>query len=306
MSTASEQGRSVMRLDREALPTTLREAPIPAEVERRIIAGALARRRGPETRPALRAVLVLAGAAAVLAGLWLLGAGQRPVRQERLAPGAGEAPVGTEWSASTRSSQHLGPHRLELEPRARLRLAAGTARAPRLALAAGRARFRVAKLAAGEGFTVETRQARVSVLGTVFTVDAGERCTRVEVARGRVVVAASGEERVLGAGEERSFCGLLPGTPSQSLDEEGRLVRRAIGLATRGENLAEAESTLTAYLAREPRGLYAEEAHYLLVLVLRRLGKETEAVAQARHFVERFRGTERAAALRRWLTKGSR
>jgi TolA-binding protein len=80
-------------------------------------------------------------------------------------------------------------------------------------------------------------------------------------------------------------------------------VQQAIVLVGKGVRLAEAEATLADYLDSAPHGTYAEEAHYFLVLVKRRLGKEQEAIAQARAFLEHFPSTARAATLREWLEK---
>jgi len=74
-------------------------------------------------------------------------------------------------------------------------------------------------------------------------------------------------------------------------------------LAGKGVRLAEAEATLAGLPRQRAAGTYAEEAHYFLVLVKRRLGKEQEAIAQARTFLERFSSTARAATLREWLDK---
>jgi len=289
-----------------ALPPVLRRASAPAEVQRRIAERAFARMRGgPSARRRwLWGGVGLAGAAAaVLLVLWLAGAWSRPAPERpRLAREPEKTvPASTEWVArKAPRAIAIGPHRAELAPGSGLRLEKGTPRSPRLRLTRGRALFSVKPLHEGNTFEVQTPQARVSVLGTRFSVVLDPRCTRVSVFAGRVrVTPARGEVRTLEPGQQGSFCE----PPPSELDQAGREVRRAISLINRGEELSEAEAILTRYLAGAPSGTYAEEAHYFLVLVKRRLGKQREAVAQAQTFVERFPNAPRAATLRRWLEK---
>jgi TolA-binding protein len=111
-----------------------------------------------------------------------------------------------------------------------------------------------------------------------------------------------GEPRVLGVGERASHCAPPAPAPEQALDEAGRRVHRALALARKGsEDIARAEAILAEYLEKQPKGAYAEEALYVLVLVKRRMGKQAEAARLARSFVERFPSTARAGELRRWL-----
>jgi ferric-dicitrate binding protein FerR (iron transport regulator) len=285
------------------------DAAIAPEVERRIVEGALRRASGSRRGEwVTRAALVAAAAAAImLLALWIgahrhaverRGGGLATVKQPATKPA--EPTVGTVWSTKAEErGWDLGPHRLELAPRSRVRFAAGSAGAPQLEAGQGRSHFAVAPLAAtGRRFVVQTKQVKVEVIGTQFTVEVSPHCTLVEVQRGRVrTTTMGGAQRELGAGEQRSFCDPI------ALDSAGQTVQRAIALAARGESLAESEATLTAYLDLQPRGTYAEEAHYFLVLVKRRLGKEQQAVEQARLFLDRFPSTERAATLRAWLEK---
>lgn len=285
----------------------LEGAEVAPEVERRVVEGALqrlARRRRPLVS---QAALVAAAAAAVtVAVLWIgtlrQGAnrpGGGPTTSTRPAPRP-EPAVGTVWATRAEErSWDLGPHRVQLAPRSRLRFAAGTPRAPRLDVGQGRSLFAVAPLAeTGQSFMVQTKQVSVVVVGTRFSVEVSPHCTLVEVESGRVrVIPARGAERELGDGEQQSFC------DSMQLDSAGRQVQRAIALAQGGTSLAEAESALAAYVEQQPDGTYAEEAHYFLVLVKRRLDKEDEAIEQARAFVERFPTSERATTLRAWLEK---
>jgi ferric-dicitrate binding protein FerR (iron transport regulator) len=284
--------------DWQTFREVLGEAPPPAEVDRRIVEGVL--ERPPRRRVGLWAGLAVAGAAAcLLVALWLggiLGQG-----------GAGEAlpAAGTEWAAprSSPSSRSIGPHRIALAPGARLRVVGGTTRTPELAVNRGKVVFTVAPLRGGR-FAVRTRHARVTVLGTRFSVALEPRCTRVEVTRGKVRVEPrrGGEARMLTAGQSRSVCEL----PPNRLDRDGRSVLRAITLTRKGERLEQAEQLLAEYLERQPEGGYAEEALYFLVLVKERLGKHDEAAKLARSFLRRFPSTSRARRLRRWLEKNDR
>ena len=278
----------------------LGQAPVPQEAERRIVKGAL---RRLERRRSVR-VKAVAASLAVAAALILLVLWRDRLDTENAPPRAPavvhDVVVGTVWTTGdARRSLPLGPHRAALAPHTRLRLAAGTPRSPLLALKQGRARFSVQPLSGGDRFAVETRQVRVEVLGTRFSVEAGARCSRVEVRQGTVRAVALRDDSALelDAGEARSFCDPL------ELDAAGREVQRAISLGERGERLPEAEALLAGYLAREPAGAYAEEALYFLVLVQRRQGKDDEAAHQARMFIQRFPRAARAQALRAWLDK---
>ena len=289
------------------LRRALGEATVPPEAERRIVEGALGLMASRQSVWPMRVALVAAAAAAVVvAVLWIgalrgrsggaAGGGIAGKAQPAPLP---PAAVGTVWTAQAATrAVHLGSHRLELSPHARLRFAAGTLAAPRLEVKQGRAAFAVAPVRSGQRCAVQTRQVVVSVLGTRFSVDVRPRCTRVEVQSGRVRAAPlRGAPVELGPSEERAFCDAI------DLDAAGRQVQQAIVLARKGVRLAEAEERLADYLDSAPAGTYAEEAHYFLVLVKRRLGKEQEAIAQARTFLQRFPSTERAATLRAWLEK---
>ena len=292
-----------------ALPPVLRRASAPAAVQERIAERAFARMRGRPSagRRLAWAGLALAGAAAVvLLVLWLAGrfAPEQPGDRPRPRIPNRVIAAGTQWAAvKTPRTIPIGPHRAELAPGSGLRLRTGTARSPRLQLTRGRALFSVKPLHDGNTFEVQTPQARVAVLGTRFSVALATGCTRVAVFAGRVrVTPARGAARTLDPGQQGSFCE----PPRSELDRAGREVRRAISLINKGEELGEAEAILARYLAGSPEGTYAEEAHYFLVLVKRRLGKQQEAAGQARIFVERFPDTPRAATLRRWLEKKPR
>lgn len=70
-----------------------------------------------------------------------------------------------------------------------------------LDLMRGRVAVVAAKQTPGRTLSVISAQARVSVLGTRFVVDAGEAATQVAVQEGRVAVIVGGERHELGAGE---------------------------------------------------------------------------------------------------------
>lgn len=104
----------------------------------------------------------------------------------------------------------VGPARLELD---------GTAGATAIRLDGGRLAAAVAHRLAGETFTVLTRDLRVAVRGTKFSVTAGASGSRVAVEEGVVVVAfADGRTRSVAAGETASTepAGRAPAMPPDS------------------------------------------------------------------------------------------
>jgi hypothetical protein len=97
----------------------------------------------------------------------------------------------------------------------------------RLRLDRGAMLFDVRPLAGGERFEVATADATVSVVGTVFAIEAGERGTTVVCFEGRVHVADRDGETVLAAGER--FHGDRTGGALALLEPAGELAaaRRA-------------------------------------------------------------------------------
>ncbi len=114
----------------------------------------------------------------------------------------------------------------------------------RVSLSRGAMLFDVARLGDGATFEVETRDLRVRVLGTIFSVDAREDGTTVRVYEGRVEVLRDGEAgaapRLLTQGESWSS-----GTdfgPDARLSARGRRAAEArASVAPRPEEAAPAE-----------------------------------------------------------------
>lgn len=158
--------------------------------------------RRPADRPALRrrprvkalaATGVLAGS--LLALLWIA----------TLSTEQPSAPLGLDTPTTTARTAHLPDGtQVDLQPGATLHPShhSGAARSYRLS---GTARFDVFPDAA-RPFTVETAQATVTVLGTVFEVEADDTTrTRVRVHEGRVAVTNPAHERVELRGGEQAL-----------------------------------------------------------------------------------------------------
>ena len=294
----------------------LGEAPVAATVERRIVDGVLpqrSERRRQRVHRTLPRVVGFALFVAVLCSvvIWLTTSEHPPYDVARpLSRAEARATVGTEWLARKgQKLHHLGGHRMTLSQGAELLFADGTPDAPVLLLHSGTVDFQVEPLRGGR-FVVKTKHARVTVLGTTFSVNVGERCTTVRVSHGRVrmdrVVAAAKREtaatKILRGGEEHAFCSRALERVNK-LDKDSQRVLRAMRLVGWNRRLREAEALLEAYLAKKPKGSYAEEALFFLVLTKDKLGKALEAKKLATSFLERFPGSSRAERLRRWLEK---
>ncbi|MEZ4470881.1 MAG: FecR domain-containing protein [bacterium] len=156
-------------------------------------------------------------------------------------------------------------------------------------LSAGTATFAVEPLPPGGIFAVETPHGRVEVVGTRFSVTVEDRCTRVDVAEGKVRVRREADAFLVPAGESRTIC-------KGSLSGEEAL-RAALGDLAAGR--AEAgRQRLEGYLAAEPRGLFAEDALFHLALLARREGDEAATRAAVDRFLARFPTGHRADRLR--------
>jgi ferric-dicitrate binding protein FerR (iron transport regulator) len=279
-------------------------------VEQRIIDGALERMHGQRRRRRL-AVVGLAATAAAAAGVcaivWLSRAPSTPGPtvstgggQQRIAKTA--RPAARVWTAAKKPATYrLGPHRVTLSAGTRVRLRSAAPAAPRLTVRRGEAEFRVQPLERGDSFVVQTKQVRVEVVGTRFSVSSGQRCSQVRVLEGTVRVTArgTGEAHLLRHGADRTFC---DGSPlAQGLGEGDELVRRAQLLLLEGKDVEQADRLLTRYLERYPGGPFAQEALFHQVFARWGLGRHQEARALAREFLRRFPSTSRAARMREWL-----
>jgi len=269
----------------------------PDEAERRMIRGALERADQPSTlaRPWLVWPAVALAAAAGLALLLL-----RTPRPEKLSPIA--APQ--QQLRETRQAPEtvaVGPHRVELAARSRLRLTRSDPRQVRAVLERGRARFAVQRLDGGS-FEVESNGILVQVVGTRFTVETTADCTQVEVSEGRVSVSDGQHAVLLTRGDERLFCSRVVSSSASALPGEA-MMREAMTLAGRGE-LAPLVRLLESYLSRYPGGVFEEDALFHLCLARARLGQRERAAELARTFERRFPQSRRAERLRDLLGEG--
>ncbi len=91
----------------------------------------------------------------------------------------------------------------------------GAAAGPRLGLASGRLHCEVRSLPSGERFTVATDRGDLSVLGTIFAVEAGAEQTRVMVREGTVALSGlQGREVKIGAGSSSQVSDGAPSPPA--------------------------------------------------------------------------------------------
>jgi ferric-dicitrate binding protein FerR (iron transport regulator) len=97
--------------------------------------------------------------------------------------------------------------RVVLEENTDLRLTRVQGPDERVDLGSGTARFDLPKLAVGSSFSVVTPDARVTVVGTAFSVRTAPGLTCVAVDRGQVVASGRQGQMTLGAGERWSSTG---------------------------------------------------------------------------------------------------
>lgn len=91
----------------------------------------------------------------------------------------------------------------------------GASAGPRLGLASGRIHCEVRSLPSGERFTIATNRGDLSVLGTIFAVEAGAEETRVQVREGTVALSGlQGREVKIGAGKTSAVSDAAPTPPA--------------------------------------------------------------------------------------------
>ncbi len=188
-----------------------------------------------------------------------------------------------------------GPHRVVADGASAVTIVSPTLGVTNIDLT-GRARFEVEPLGDAGRFVVKTAHVRVEVVGTVFTVDAGDACTTVSVTRG-VVRVFHGQLVQLTAGARQVFCGVGPTPPAGELAE----LHLALTWIADGRNLDGAAKRLERYAARTPEGALLEEALFHLALVRARQGQRAAAIDVGHRFLRRFPKSRRAARLRRAL-----
>lgn len=155
--------------------------------------------------------LILAGIAALVAVLLLA---HRPVGVERWIEGqaqdAGGARIavgqplvdGAQVVATDRAVLcYADGTRVRLADGSRLRLVGGPGK--QLHLDQGRLQARVAKQPGGAPFLLRTAQVQVTVVGTQFTLTAGESRTELAVSEGAVRLLAQGAEELVTGGQQR-------------------------------------------------------------------------------------------------------
>lgn len=190
----------------------------------------------------------------------------------------------------------------------------------RVRLRAGSVALRVPKLGARGKVSVQTNDALVEVHGTEFSVHVVERpplqpSTEVDVREGRVLVRSGEQSRFLGAGDHWSSARPLlvsPDTPPPVVTHEPprRRTRRArlpdrtpsaaaselraqnqlledAGLAQKNGMPALALRRLEALITRYPDAELAHNARVERFRILRIEGRDAEAVAAARDYLER-------------------
>ncbi len=160
----------------------------------------------------------------------------------------------------------------------------GTERAPVIRWQAGTLRLDIAP-DRGIALAVETPEAHVEVVGTVFEVARSTLGTRVDVMRGQVAVrcADDGERRLLSAGGSRTClptraAGLL--VRARTLDEAGAPSADVIDALDRG-------------LALSPDEPLRSELEALRINALAEAGREAEARDAADRFLARAGGARR-------------
>ncbi|MEM9071563.1 MAG: FecR domain-containing protein [Myxococcota bacterium] len=178
-----------------------------------LAAGSRQRRR--RFRRQVVTVSALCGALVVVGvGLWRSAAEPVVIRESVPAPAPVAVPAESRLALPTGDRilrvgegslavEQVGPHR-------------------RFLLSAGEALFDVPRLGDGESFEVQTPDALVRVLGTVFSVDVEDDRSRVHVFEGEVQVRLeNGEEHILGRGETYDTDGTVDWNPR--ILEEGEV-----------------------------------------------------------------------------------
>lgn len=279
----------------------LKDAGPGAEVEARIVRGALARIEGRSRASVwgwrwLVPTAAVAGAAAAFA-LW-----PRPLATVE---------PGTYVARAEPARFSLGPHQIELASETTAELVQTEPGAVRIALGRGKVDCDVDPLAADETFEVRTEHARVAVVGTRFVVEADDGCTRVRVTEGRVRVegdaALDGALLTLGAGETEELCVPEPEpatepAPAVEPPPEADLMRAALDRMAAGE-IDAAVADFEAYRATYPDGAFVEDALFHQAVLELKRDNFAAAEALVNRFAERFPDSSRRKTLEGMLQK---
>jgi hypothetical protein len=171
-----------------------------------------------------------------------------------------------------------------------------TVRAPeRVAISAGEMRVH----GTSDAFRVETPDAEVTITGT-SVVAVRDGATRVSVSDGVVTIKQGDTQSTLHAGDTWPAPPALtsraapPPAPSHvavkqrpdpsTLDEQNRLLQRALGARRQGED-ARAVADLDQLLGRYPGSPLAQEARVEKFRALERMGNHAKAVVEARRYL---------------------
>ncbi len=267
-----------------------------AAVQRRIVEGALSRRKPafPWTKAFTGLALAGAAAAAVVVTFRV----DSPVGPSAPTVAAIESPAAGEVRGA--GTFAVGPHRIEVAAGGSVRFQGVNPGAAEFRVDAGSAVFDVEKLAAGESFRVHTGQVLVEVVGTQFAVGIDGDCSSVTVTEGRVRVTEPAGIRYLTVGESGRYCA----PKSAEIAGAGEsLVRDALVLVSGGEDLRRAAGLLERYRAEHPGGALEEEALFHLTLVKARLGERAAANELAATFRKRFPDSPRMQRIEQWLDR---
>jgi len=267
----------------------------PQEVRRRIVEGALARRERKLPLARLFTGLALAGAAAAAAAVVVL---QPAAPTAPVGPSAGPV-VARAGETVEAGSFAVGPHVVEVAAGGSLHFASVDPRAAEMRVESGSATFDVEPLGPGGSFRVRTAQVLVEVVGTRFEVAAEGSCSSVSVSEGRVRVTDADGTRYLTVGESGRYCA----RGDEATPRGEALVREAVVLVSRNQDLPRAAALLERYRADFAGGPFEEEALFYLTLVRDRLGDRAAARELAASFRARFPGSPRVERLERWLER---
>ena len=265
----------------------------PPDVRRRIVEGALARRERRTPWAKIVTGLALAGAATAAAVLVF-----QPVAPPTTpaAPAPLVAQVGDVAGAGRFA---VGPHLVDVADGGSVRFASVDPTSAEMLVEAGSATFDVEPLGVGGSFRVRTGQVLVEVVGTRFEVAADGACSTVAVSEGRVRVTDADGTRYLGLGESGRYCARAPEANTRG----EALVREAVVLVSRNQDLPRAAELLERYRTTFAGGPFEEEALFYLTLVKDRLGDRPAAEELAKSFRSRFPGSPRAERLDKWLER---
>jgi TolA-binding protein len=185
--------------------------------------------------------------------------------------------------------------------------------AQRLALRSGRVDVALPHEAPVQQLSVDTPDAEVQVVGTVFSVEVqpvpgtGQPSTVVAVSEGEVrVIRRGGSVTSVLAGQRWASAPVPVGeaceapaasaprggaqSPSRSeLTEQNRLYRAALEARNAGDD-ARALRTIEGFIARYPKSLLAQEAQVERFRLLERMGRHGEAAQQARRYLAEHEG----------------